>query len=118
MRMSKVTFNKATSMYVGNGLEFDTKQEALYFGVLGLCGCGNPDQVHELLIECLETFEPYEYGLQKLVAVVKEKPEIVAEFIAHFLDKFYLIEHGSNVYGSWLTEEGRDFIEAGPVDFC
>jgi hypothetical protein len=107
-----------------DGSYYNTPQEAQYFHVLDLCGCGDPYEVHAFLIECAKCFDRgngdedwYKCGgvdaIQKLVA---EKPDVAAEFIAHFLDQRGLTEHGGSVYGSWMTEEGRDFIEAGAME--
>jgi len=46
---------------------------------------------------------------------VLNSPKVAAEFIAHFLDQRGLTEHGGSVYGSWLTEDGYDFINAGAM---
>lgn len=98
---------------------YDTEAEAMYYGQIGLCGCGKPEEVHRFLLECLAaTCDDYETILdhKKVVELVKAKPEIVAEFVLHFLDDRNLTEHGGSVYGSWLTERGKQVLEAGVMD--
>lgn len=93
--------------------------KSMYFDQLGLCGCGNPACVHAMLIECLESFDRDKNGwgsgtgIDRITEIVKSKPDVVAEFIGHFLDQKDLLEHGGSVYGSWLTERGKQVIEIG-----
>lgn len=113
-----------------DGCHYDTPQEAQYFHMLGLCGCGRPDEVHAFLIECAKCFDRGSYGLSNeermrkwneaggvdgIATLVAKNPKVVAEFIAHFFDQRGLTEHGGSVYGSWLNADGYDFIEAGEM---
>ena len=96
---------------------YETEAEAMYYGQLGLCGCGRPQDVHAFLIRCLAT-RSEEHGildLKKIKALISEKPEIVAEFVGHFICDKHLTEHGGSVYGSWLTERGKQVLEIGPM---
>jgi len=112
-------YDKELECYVGpDGCHYDSPQEVQYFCKLNLCGCGNPDEVHALLIQCAKHFGngPFALRVDGIVNLVKENPEVVAQFIAHFLDSKGLTEHGGSVYGSWLTEDGYDFIQTGAMD--
>jgi hypothetical protein len=96
---------------------YDSKAEAMYFGQLELCGCGNPDDVHRLIIECSKMFEgDKKKGIDGIMELVKSEPKVASEFIAHFLEQKNLTEHGGSVYGSWLTDRGKQFIEIGPME--
>jgi hypothetical protein len=122
----KPVYDDTTQMYVTpDGCSHDTPQDAQYSYVLGLCGCGRPHEVHALLIECVKCFERGGYsdkewldatGVDGIAELVRAKPKVAAEFIAHFLDQRVLTEHGGSVYGSWITEDGLDFIEAGGIE--
>lgn len=109
-------------MLIGpDGCHYETQQEAMYSS-LGLCGCGSPEEVHELIVSSLAAFDRDSLGYKcetsgvKLIEeLVKSKPDVAAEFIAHFLSKEELTEHGGSVYGSWLTERGKQFLEIGPM---
>lgn len=35
----------------------------------------------------------------------------MTDFILHFLDAYGITDHGSSVYGSWLTLEGQKLKE-------
>lgn len=112
------------NMLIGpNGCHYEEheKPNAMYFDQLGLCGCGRPECIHKLIVDCAMMFDrdknrwDGEAGVKGIEKIVKERPDYVAEFIAHFLDQKDLIEHGGSVYGSWLTERGKQFIEIGPM---
>lgn len=118
---ARFVFNRDASngMLVGpDGCHYDTEAQAMYFN-LGLCGCGNPEEVHKLLIDCLSQFVMPEGdwskrgGMETIEAIVKARPEIAAEFVAHFLSQAHLTEHGGSVGGSWLTDRGKQFLEVG-----
>jgi len=100
-----------------DGCHYDSEAEAMYYS-LGLCGCGCPEEVHALMIDCLRQFAGDVWpkpGIDAIAKIVQEKPTVVAEFIAHFLAKCDLTEHGGSVYGCWLSERGKQFIECGPM---
>lgn len=119
-KISRFEFKRDTDneMLIGpDGCHYDTEAEALYFNMKASCGCGSPHEVHAFLIECLRKFEGDTWpksGVEAIKDVIASNPEIAAEFIAHYLSSENLMEHGGSVYGSWLTERGKQFIEVGP----
>lgn len=98
-----------------DGCHYTNEADAFYYGQLKLCGCGNPDQVHKLLLDCAKCFatSPSHENIENIEKIIKDNTGVVAEFIAHFLDDKELTEHGGSVYGSWLTGRGKQFIDAG-----
>jgi len=101
-----------------DGCYYSTEAEAMYY-TLGLCGCGQPENIHKFLIDCLGARKSdceQILDIKKIEIIIKEKPNIVAEFVLHFLDSVQLTEHGSSVYGSWLTERGKQFLEIGTME--
>jgi hypothetical protein len=100
-----------------DGCHYDSEAEAMYFAQTGLCGCGSPEDVHQMLIDCLTAVCDGELSTiidyKKVVEIIKANPETMAQFVLHFLDKVNLTEHGGSVYGSWLTERGKQFVEVG-----
>lgn len=99
-----------------DGCHYDTESAAVYFGALGLCGCGTPEDVHALLLDCLRQFKGgpgVGGGVDGIERLVAERSAVAAEFIAHFLDRAELLEHGTSVFGSWLTERGKQALEIG-----
>lgn len=74
---------------------------------LSICGCGNPKMV---------------YGLIHVVMkeILKSSSVKVDDYVGYY-DYMYMIyqlneqgflEHGSSIYGSWVTEKGEKLIEA------
>jgi hypothetical protein len=104
-------------MLIGpKGCHYDTEAEAFYFDQIGLCGCGRPKDVHAFLLKCLTAGKddyPAILDYKKIEKLVADNIEIVAEFVLHFLDDVELTEHGSSLYGSWLTERGKQAVEIG-----
>lgn len=98
-----------------NECHYETEAEAFYFDQIGLCGCGNPEDVHKFLLDCLSSGKDDSniIDYKKVEKLVSENTETVAQFVLHFLDKVSLTEHGGSVYGSWLTERGKQVLEAG-----
>lgn len=120
-RQLRYTFrcDPSNDMLVGpDGCHYDTQAEAMYFNLKASCGCGRPDEVHAFLIECIKQFDGDKWpkpGVDSIAKFVSERPDVAAEFIAHYLTSEALLEHGGSVYGSWLTDRGKQFIEIGPV---
>ena len=122
---------KLESYVTPDGCHYDSPQEAQFYHMLGLCGCGQPDEVHAFLIECAKCFDrgipglshkeslkkwDEAGGVDSIATLVTVNPKVAAEFIAHFLEQRDLTEHGGSVYGSWLSDDGYDFIEAGAME--
>lgn len=120
-RTSRFTFNRDPNneMLIGpDGCHHNTEAEAMYYDQTGLCGCGCPEDVHKFLIDCMSAIRDDSDSIidyKKVMEIITADPETVAEFVLHFLDSRELTEHGSSVYGSWLTDRGKQFLEIGPM---
>lgn len=83
--------------------------------VFNFCGCGSLGLSAEFIKEVLNCFEEEEglsshfLNLGKLDEYTNNKG--ITDFILHFLDSYGITEHGSSVYGSWLTIEGQKLKE-------
>lgn len=77
----------------------------LWFYILNGCGCGSSDNLMELawqvFVDFAEDREEEKLGLY-------DKPE--REILAHWLDSKGLIEHGTSIRWSWLTEDGKELL--------
>lgn len=106
----------ANDMLIGpDGCHHDTEAKAMYYDVADGCGCGDPEDVHSFLVECLQAFEVVDCGgIDRMAEIIRRSPETAAEYLAHVLTECSLLEHGSSARGSWLTELGRQFVEIGP----
>lgn len=101
--------------------DYKTQAEAMYASLRYTCGCGHPGDQHVFIIKCLEQFEHVGRskrwsgpGVDGVKELVLKDPAAAAQFISHVLNEECLLEHGGSVFGSWLTDRGRQFIEIGP----
>lgn len=71
---------------------------------LGICGCGNPKMVYRLI--------------HVVMKEIHESSVRVDDYVGHYdymiyqLNEQGFLEHGSSIYGSWVTEKGEKLIEA------
>jgi hypothetical protein len=82
--------------------------------VFNFCGCGCLTLSADFIKEVLNCFEEEEdlsphLNLDKLEEYTNNKG--ITDFILHFLDTYGITDHGSSVYGSWLTLEGQKLKE-------
>lgn len=108
-----------------DGGHYETAHKVYHFGVLGMCGCGNPEEAYNLVRDVLAACDRrgchdnpptrawvnIESEIEKLILT---KPELTAHVLLHFLTKCDVIEHGGSVGGSWLTAMGERIVDAGP----
>ena len=99
------------------GGHHDSEAEAMYYDQIRLCGCGCPEEVHKFLLDCMSA-RRNELILdhEKVIELIKIHPDVVAEFVLHFLGDRELTDHGGSVYSSWLTERGKQVLEIGVMD--
>jgi len=109
-----------------DGCHYDNEHQAAHFGVLHLCGCGCPEDAYNFCRDALMAFDrrgchdtpptrqwiDAEGAVEKLV---RERPDHAAHVISHFLSHLKLLEHGSSVGGSWLTDDGERIVDMGPM---
>jgi hypothetical protein len=79
------------------------------FNRLGVCGCGNPEEVlavyHRLMWRLAEK------RFDGRLAEVTDGHELWLDTMLYTLDAFGLTEHGTSVGGSWLSEDGERCLE-------
>ena len=81
---------------------FDDKEEFLWIYILGGCGCGSYEKNKK---DVWKVFELFATPFNDRKFSIYDKREY--EIIAHWLDSKNLIEHGTSIAESWLTEEGK-----------
>lgn len=89
-----------------NGCSWESPEQFVMVGILGACGCGDSDEYGMLAIEVLRQI-PLTYEEKKANGFYEDKTKGLMLF---FLDEAGLIEHGSSVNGSWLTENGKQLL--------
>ena len=73
------------------------------FNRIGFCGCGDDDNKWGLLKQLLE--RP-----MRLDEPLGDIPAGAVEFMGHAIDGWGLIEHGTVLSRSWLTEDGKTLL--------
>ena len=127
--LSKFEWKKdpANDMWIGpDTCHYDTQREAMHFGVLGMCGCGNPKEAYNFLRDILKICDrranhdddkaPWVNAQEEIAKLVAANPDLSAHVLLHFLTDKDVLEHGGSVGGSWLTSMGQQIVdgEAAP----
>ncbi len=92
--------------------------EILWYDKMGMCGCGNPDELADFICELMDIQQrgkdkkiTYEQREQERIALLKNTDyDIIVDFVFHILDHNGLMEHGGYVGNGWLTDEGRELL--------
>lgn len=74
-----------------------------------MCGCGSETKWH-IIKMFLERSEHAEEGRESFYQPMGEICGEAVEFIAHVLDGWGLLEHGSSIGWAWPTQKGRDVL--------
>lgn len=92
------------------------------YEIIGMCGCGRPEDTNEVIRKVLNI--RYDWSKDKLKYEEVEQRyshdlEIdmenyihygLLQFVLYMLDSNKILEHGSSVGGSWLTELGEMYL--------
>jgi hypothetical protein len=84
------------------GCSWDSPFDWFWIGILGGCGCGSSEELAERAFKLLENFSHDD--IDKRFSVYDKVGD---EILAHWFDSLDLTEHGSSVYGSWLSPKGE-----------
>jgi hypothetical protein len=111
----------ANAMLIGpDGAHYANEHMVYHYAVLGLCGCGNPEEAYNFCREALSACDRRGGGewtsAQDAVRdLILRDPDVAAHAILHLLDNLQLIEHGGSIGGSWLTPRGERIVDLRPV---
>lgn len=72
------------------------------------CGCGNPEAAWQTVREYLHNFSLRGDDWDKRTLLLETGEQYI---VAYLLDHLKLIEHGSSINGSWLTDDGETVLE-------
>lgn len=70
---------------------------------LHICGCGRPDHTYGLIHQVMK--EISENG-------VETEATPYYDFMIYQLNHMGFLEHGTIIYGSWITKEGKELMQA------
>ena len=86
------------------------------------CSCGNPENVMQIVGDFLKLYHEYEqlrpedyHSPEYKTYELKRETwfntnENLHLFLLYYLDSVEFMEHGSGVYGSWITDKGKAFL--------
>lgn len=106
------------------GVHWESREDALFVGRLGMCGCGFSEEIGadvsawlQWRAACITAWAGYEFGSGKPhpetpASPLADRDDVYVDLIAHLLDRAGLTEHGGSVGGSWLLPEGKAWVEA------
>lgn len=91
---------------------------------MDFCSCGRQDDISFMIRDVLqvinnktENYDKMNYEMvweqfdKELIDVLGFHSDNIAfEFILHVLNSVGVLEHGSSVYGSWLTDYGKEIL--------
>lgn len=72
--------------------------------LLGFCGCGAEDEALDFVLEALEAFGDHRHIHELL------PDNGLGAFVLYQFDHLGLIEHGTTVRASWLTDDGEAIL--------
>lgn len=81
---------------------YSSKAEFLWIYVMGGCGCGSSEEIQRRAYEIFENF-----SREHSERTMRVYEDLTDEVLAHWLDSKKLLEHGTSIGGSWLSEEGK-----------
>lgn len=88
-----------------NECHYESPAHFLWFYVMHGCGCGSSEK---FIKDFWEVFSKIKEGQCHYEYIYKDEYN---ELIAQMLDSRGLLEHGTSVAGSWLSEEGEALYE-------
>ena len=81
---------------------YESKAAYLQLEILGFCGCGNPNQVMEYVLEMLLKLDRQEWG---------EYGDLAYMFFVYWANDEGFAEHGTTARCSWLTDKGKELVK-------
>lgn len=90
--------------YSYDDLDYDDAESVIMIGMFDFCGCGDHDAMMKTLIEVMEWSKTRDFSNKPL-------PDGPLQIMLNLLDNKGMAEHGSSVFGSWLTTLGEEVLE-------
>jgi len=108
----------ANGMLIGpDGCHYSSLHGLYHSALLGLCGCGSPEEAYNFCRDILKTCDRRDKAKDWISAenaaaeIIKAQPEMAAHVFMHMLTHLDLLEHGGSVGGSWLTPDGEKIVD-------
>lgn len=93
---------------------WDDMDELVSVGMLGFCGCVGDEPIAKArdVMKDLDRTDDNWIRWDELVARHFGGDEAYGYFVLQYLDRRGLVEHGTSIRSSWLTEKGKECLEA------
>lgn len=107
LALNKEEFDKYTKDYL-----LQTLYEVFLHEIIGICGCGTPEDCAKDIAKLLDIFSETEFDTskdkcQKYFNVGDIYENSLLLFMAYILDDKELLEHGGSIGGAQVTELGK-----------
>jgi hypothetical protein len=111
-------YKKEDGYYDSDNYYYEDAESLISTGILGFCGCGNPEEATEYVRRSLELINNLKEEVwEDKVTYEDWRKEVDAHFgssgaeyfMWYFLDNKGLTEHGGSVTG-WLSVEGVELL--------
>ena len=89
-----------------DGCSWDWPNDWFFIWILWGCWCWHSDHIAELAVEVLAYF-----AIPAKERDFSKFEDTKLEILGHWMDSKDLIEHWSNIIGSWLTDEWKAVYE-------
>lgn len=80
--------------------------QLIYYADLGLCGCGYPDEAWKLVHQLLRLHDNRQRAATNVAQELIGTAGAI-QIVFGVLDNAGLTEHGTSLWGGWLTDRGK-----------
>lgn len=87
-----------SEFYDAQGMYYNNLEEYVWAGLFGFCCCGDPQRELEKIKETLSNAKSRNPLSDEL------------QIYGYLLDRSDFTEHGSSIYGAWLTSKGEALL--------
>lgn len=96
-------------------VQYPNEIQKFYYAKLKWCGCGSPAEVMKFMHNVLQTIYDRRANwtaetTQKIFDLVPRDTQLGMSYM-YMLDGFGLLEHGTSIGGSWLSDEGERVLK-------
>ena len=97
----------------GYETELETLMNYFRYERLKWCGCGSVEESNETVRKFLDAHRDFDNRRDKMkeyfgVHSIYDEP--LLQCLAYTMDAAGFTEHGTSIYGAWLTEDGKDYL--------
>ena len=110
----KKYWNEDYQSFVYDECCYEDMDELVSTGMLGFCGCvgDEPTDKAKEVMKDLDRKDDNWVRWEELVAKHFDGDEAYGYFVLQYLDRRGLVEHGASIRSAWLTEKGKECLEA------